>query len=124
MHPDLNDFARDLRSDAHHKGAHAGIAGVRRQPVGNHRPAEQQGTEDADGQRPAPQRIGGLGCRRRCRDLLRLRNPHFIHAEYPWLTHVPRSARIQPMFASFRGGVEARITSLTGLGNRKSLARR
>jgi len=81
MHRDLDDFARDFRSDAHHEGAHAGVAGIRCQPVGNQRPAEQQDAEDENGQCPAPQRIAGPGPRRRRRNLLRLRNPHFVHAE-------------------------------------------
>src|SRR5271169_4722733 len=88
-HPDLDDLARDLRYGAHHKGAHAGIAGVRCQPVGNQCPAEQQDAEDEDGECPAPQGIGALGRRRR-RDLLGLRSTHFVHAEYP-LAH-PRAS--------------------------------
>src|SRR5215472_1702602 len=54
LHRDLDDLPRDLRSDAHHEGADAGVAGVRCQPVGNQRPAEQQNPEDEDDERPAP----------------------------------------------------------------------
>src|SRR6516164_9622019 len=46
MHRDLDDLARDLRDNAHDKGAHAGVARVRCQPVGNQRPAEQQNEDD------------------------------------------------------------------------------
>src|SRR6516225_6319248 len=46
MHRDLDDLARDLRSDAHHEGPHAGVAGVGCQPVGNQCPTEQQNEDD------------------------------------------------------------------------------
>src|SRR5271165_2083643 len=123
-HPDLDDLARDLRYGAHHEGAHAGVAGVGCQPVGNQRPAEQQDAEDEDDQRPAPQRIGGPGRPRRRRDLLGLRSPHFVHAEYRRLTRVPRWAGEPTEIRQLPAGFEARITSLTSLGNGKSRAER
>src|SRR3954470_24602227 len=76
---DLNDLARDLRYSAHDEGTHAGVAGVRRQAVGDHRPAEQQDAEGKRGQRPTPQRIGGPGARRRRSDLLG-RSLQIVHA--------------------------------------------
>ena len=53
LHRDLGDLARDFRDDAHDERAHAKVAVVRRQPVGNQRPAEQQDKDDQDDQCPA-----------------------------------------------------------------------
>jgi hypothetical protein len=90
MHRDLDDLARDLRCGAHHEGTHAGIAGVGCQSIGNQRPAEQQDTEDENGQCPAPQWIGALGRRLRSRDLLWLSNLYVVHAEHPLAHDVSR----------------------------------
>src|SRR5215472_11545269 len=106
LHRDLDDLPRDLRYSAHHEGPHAGVARVGCQAVGNQRPAEQHDEEDEDDQRPAPQRIGALGRRRRRRDLLGLSNLYFVHAEYPWPMPVPRWHRIPLTFASFPAVLE------------------
>src|SRR6516225_3498681 len=120
-HPDLNDLPRDLGDNAHHKGPHAGVAGVWRQPVGNQRPAEQQDADDDDDQCPAPQRVGALGRRRRRDDLLGLSNLRFVHAEYSWLTPVPRWARdlarirpMKPRFSALWRQFSAKIQGLAG----------
>src|SRR5215472_13059370 len=100
MHRDLGDLARDLRHHAHHKGAHAGVARIGCQAVGDQRPAEQQDEEDEDDECPAPQRIGGPRRRRRSRDLLGPSNLHFVHAESPG-SYPLRWHRIPSTFAGF-----------------------
>ena len=40
MHRDLDDFARDLRDHAHHEGAHASVARIGCQAIGDQRPAK------------------------------------------------------------------------------------
>src|SRR5215467_6385801 len=108
-HRDLDDLPRDLRYNAHHKGAHAGVARVGCQAVGNQRPAEQHDEEDEDDQRPAPQWVAAPRRRRRRCDLRGLSNLHFVHAESPWITPVPRWAGDSTDTRRLRGGFEARI---------------
>ena len=64
------------------------------------------GRDDEDDQRPTPQRIGAPGRGRRRHDLRRLSNPHFVHAEHPWLICVPRWG-IRRTFASLNACMSA-----------------
>src|SRR6516162_11617176 len=101
MHRDLDDLARNLRYHAHHENAHAGVARVGRQAISDHRPPKKHDADDEDDQCPAPKWVAAPGRGRRSRDPLGLRNPHFVHAEYPWLTPVPRWTGIHSIFAAF-----------------------
>src|SRR5215472_426276 len=119
MHRDLDDLARDLRDNAHHEGAHAGVARVGRQAVSYHRPAKKHDADDENDQCPAPQRIGAPWRRRRRRDLLMLSNLHFVYTEP--LGDSRASVGGDPIdIRRLPAGFEARITSLTDSDNGKS----